>query len=1164
VWTVAILIFGFVLAGSIVLYKNLNSPSPLPITGKPAASSPPAPVQMSLPATGNEPADSSKPAFQIDSPRDRHLGTEASEPASALPRISSNQPKSEKDEWLRTRAPGEGTEKSNEEDGEAERREDWFYRQRAYPEKMIPLAAGSRMVEQLEREEIRLKELRASSTAFTLEPEQTAVWAALGPQPIISGQTFGGPRNNVSGRISAVALDPRYNGTTNQTVYVGGAQGGLWRSIDNGANWTPLTDGQPSLAMGAIAIDPNNPNVIFAGTGESSSCGTCYYGAGLLKSTDGGNTWTVITGPIASNEPRIPAFLNVGFTRIVIDPTNSSTIFACTGATSAANANSEPQLVEVGQVGVWKSTDGGSTWRNVDPSNTNGQVRGHDLIIDLQNNNRIFAAMRSTGVFRSESGGEPGTWQRLTGGLPAPGDPLANSTFRRINLASGPPIPPSTNTTLYAAYASTGNRLLGIWRSTDLGNSWTQVTNPPTSGQTNYNLDITADPTDSNIIYYGTSTNGLNNGGTLWRSRNGGQTWEDLSRGDTTGGGGLHADTHQIVVDPTNPNILFTGNDGGIWRTNNARADVVSWSQLNNTINITQFMSIALHPTDPNFLIGGTQDNGTNIFRGNLAWNHSDGGDGGFALIDQSNPQVMYHTYFNQSGTEALIGPAVSTDGGNDWNFVGCSRCTAQQGRFNPTDRVAFYAPMALNTGFTGPTGNVVYFGTHRLYRSASRGSFWTGLGASGDGFGADLTKGLGVISAIAAHPQLNNSTTPPGEIVWVGTSDGNIQMTTNAGDQANATFTNLTKAPLPNRHVSDIAIDPANRQRAVATFSGFNSNTPATPGHVFLTTNRGDSWINISGNLPDVPVTSVALNPNNINTIYIGTDLGVFQTTDGGATWVRLGNGMPRVATFMVRYHAASNSLIAATHGRGVFRLTTTRALATVSAGSFSGSSIATESIVAAFGSGLATTTSTATSLPLPTSLAGTKVVVRDSTGVERLSPLFFVASQQVNFQIPPGTTAGSATITITGGDGMVSSGASEIATVAPGLFSANASGKGVAAGYALRFGSSGSQQLAINRFDSGQSAFVSVPVDLGSSTDRTFLVLFGTGFRFRSALSNVTATIGGVNAPVLFAGAQGDFVGLDQCNIEIPRSLLGRGEVDLVLTVDGKPANTLRVNIK
>jgi uncharacterized protein (TIGR03437 family) len=707
---------------------------------------------------------------------------------------------------------------------------------------------------------------------------------------------------------------------------------------------------------------------------------------------------------------------------------------------------------------------------------------------------------------------------------------------------------------------------MGIWRSTDNGNTWTQLNRPQLRGQANYNLDITLDPSDSNTVYYGTSTNTINNGGTFWRSRDGGQTWVDQSRGDSnSGGGGLHADTHQIVVSPANPNILFTGNDGGVWRTNNAKANTISWSQLNDTLSLTQFMSIALHPTDPNILIGGTQDNGVNRFRGNMAWDHSDDGDGGFALIDQSNPQVMYHTYFNQSGTEALFGPAVSFDGGNDWSFVGCRRCVASPGGFNPLDRVAFYAPMALHTGFTGANGNVVYFGTHRLYRSATRGQAWVGLGASSDAFGTDLTTGTGVISTIVAHPQLNNSTAPPGEIVWVGTSDGNIQITTNAGDLANATFTNLTKAPLPNRFVTDIALDPNDANRAVVTFSGFDTNTPGTPGHVFLTSNRGASWSDISGNLPDVPATSIALNPNNTNTIYIGTDLGVFQTTDGGATWIRLGNGMPRVATFMVRYHAASNTLVAATHGRGVFRLTAARSLATVSAASYSASAVATEAIVAAFGTGLATAVKSADSLPLPTTLAGTSVTVRDNAGVERVAPLFFVSPQQVNFQIPPGTVAGAATITIAAGDGTISSGAAQIEIVAPSLFAANSNGKGVAAGYALRIDSNNSQvQLEISRFDAGQGAFVSLPIDLGPATDQVFLALFGAGIRFRSAASNVTATIGGENAQVLFAGAQGSFVGLDQCNLLIPRSLSGRGEVDLVLTVDGKVTNTLQVNIK
>jgi hypothetical protein len=163
-------------------------------------------------------------------------------------------------------------------------------------------------------------------------------------------------------------------------------------------------------------------------------------------------------------------------------------------------------------------------------------------------------------------------------------------------------------------------------------------------------------------------------------------------------------------------------------------------------LNITQFQSIALHPTNPNILIGGTQDNGTNRYDGQPDWFQARGGDGGFTLIDQSNPQVMYHTFFNQNndaGQRPLIGPEISFDGGNAWARRGCFGCTATPGNFNPADRVSFYAPMAQHTGFIGAPGNAIYFGMHRLYRSADQGVTWTGLGASADGFGADLTKNL-------------------------------------------------------------------------------------------------------------------------------------------------------------------------------------------------------------------------------------------------------------------------------------------------------------------------------------------------------------------------------------------------------------------------------------
>lgn len=1074
----------------------------------------------------------------------------------------------------RRKAGDEAPELFERESGEGEGREDWFFFQRAYPAETIPVDAGMRMREQLETEEARLAALQSDNVFLTRETsQQQDVWAAIGPQPIISGRTVGTPRNNVSGRVSAIALDPGYDGVTNRTVYTGGAQGGVWKSVDNGQNWSPLTDNQPSLAIGAIEVDPNSPQTIYVGTGEGSRCSLCYYGAGMLKSTDGGSSWTVIGGPVSAVAPNNPVFINTAFTRIAVDATNSSTIYACTTFGATSTSNSAGQQVDADQVGVWKSNDAGATWRNLDPGGTGGTYSSHDLVIDPLNPNRIYAGMRTIGIYRSEQGGEPGTWTRLGGGLPDPGsNPTGNpstSPFRRMAMAAGPPVAPSQNTTLYIAFASTTSTLFGIYRSTDNGDSWTRVTTPQTQGQTNYNLDIAVDPADGNTVYYGTQANSSNNGGTLFRSRDGGQTWEDISLGDGITGG-LHVDTHQIVISRANPEILFTGNDGGVWRTDNARAALgtLKWFQLNNTISLTQFMSVALHPTDPNILIGGTQDNGTNRFRGNVAWDHIVDGDGGYTLIDQSNPQVMYHTFYNQNNDDggAVIGPQISFNGGNSWSRRGCFSCAQSQGNFNPSDRVAFYAPMALNTGFTGANGNVVYFGTYRLYRTANRGTTWTGLGQSTDGFGQDLTKGgNAVISAIAGHPDLDNGTNPPGEIVWVGTSDGNVQVTSNAGALASASFANVTKAPLPNRFVTDIALDQGNRQRAVVTYSGFNANTPGTPGHVFLTTNLGASWTDISGNLPDVPVTSVALNPSNSNTIYIGTDLGVFRTTNGGAIWERLGNGMPRVATFMVRYHTASNTLVAATHGRGIYRLSTAGAAATVSAASFSAGSIASESIVAAFGSNLATQTLAATTVPLPTILDGTRVTVRDSIGNERQAPLFFVSPQQVNYLIPAGSAPGAATVTIVSADGSVSTGTIQVEIVAPSIFSANANGREVPAGFALRIKPDGSQiNEPVARFDQGLIKFVPQPIDFGPTQDQLFLVLFGTGFRYRSALSNVTVTIGGEPVQVFYAGPQGDFVGLDQLNLLLPGKLAGRGTVEIVITIDGKQANTLQVNFQ
>ncbi len=293
--------------------------------------------------------------------------------------------------------------------------------------------------------------------------------------------------------------------------------------------------------------------------------------------------------------------------------------------------------------------------------------------------------------------------------------------------------------------------------------------------------------------------------------------------------------------------------------------------------------------------------------------------------------------------------------------------------------------------------------------------------------------------------------------------------------------------------------------------------------------------------------------------------------TAASQVNWITLTAGASGMGSGSVAFNIAPNTSAQGRSGTisvavQTVTITQTAAVASVSAASFGGAELASESIVAAFGARITDgRTQAATTVPLPTTLAGTMVKVRDSAGVERDAPLFFVAPTQVNYLIPTGTAAGAATVTITSGDGTVSTGGVQIVAVVPGLFSANSRGSGLASASVLRFKADGSQLYEpVTRFEPAQNKIVAVPIDLGPDSDQVFLLLFGTGFHKPSALSAVSCKIGGTNAEVLYAGPQGDFVGLDQSNVRLPRSLRGRGEVDLMLTADGKTANTVRVAIK
>jgi len=316
---------------------------------------------------------------------------------------------------------------------------------------------------------------------------------------------------------------------------------------------------------------------------------------------------------------------------------------------------------------------------------------------------------------------------------------------------------------------------------------------------------------------------------------------------------------------------------------------------------------------------------------------------------------------------------------------------------------------------------------------------------------------------------------------------------------------------------------------------------------------------------------------PNNglgTTSVVAGTGNPAFSGDGGPGTQARLNLPNPGTATNDIQ---VTCSIITLPNGDMLFTDTinnrvrmlklesTTLPVASVSAASFAAGMLAPESITAAFGEKLATGVQIADTVPLPTRLAGTTVKIRDSVGIERNAQLFFVAPSQINYLIPSGTVSGPAFITVTGGDGTISTGSLNVTNVAPGLFTANASGQGLAAAVVLRVKADNSQSYEpVARFDSTLNQIVPVPIDLGPPTDQLFLIVYGTGVRFRSSLMSANANIGNLISEVLYAGPAEGFVGLDQCNLSIPRGLAGRGEVNVVLTVDGKPANTVKINIK
>jgi hypothetical protein len=725
--------------------------------------------------------------------------------------------------------------------------------------------------------------------------------------------------------VTVIAVHP----TNENIVYVGTAQGGLYRSLNGGATWTPLTDNALSLAIGSIAIDPLDPTTLVVGTGEGNLSADSFFGVGvyLIKNAD---TTPQLLGPFNKDGANNDIFTGRAITRVLVSSTDDNIVFvATTSGIGGIGADSIPSVITANlpSRGLYRSTNFMSatpTFTKITVQPANAGNRGITDIVFGATPNILLA-----GVNGFSTGGNDGGIWRTTNAF----DPVPTFTNQvvvgtaaatiQIRLASN-----TVNgvTTILAATgeapattpASPGNGSNcgapgWVRRSTDGGVTF-GLGLIQTSGFCNsqcfYDMAPAMDPTNSNIIYLGGSANADVNppratcrSNVLTRTLDG----TNFSRIDT----GLHADTHAVAVAPSNPNVVYFGSDGGVWRSSNQGT---TWSSINTAgFNATQFQSIAVHPTDRNFSIGGTQDNGTPFLHPDGTWTRADFGDGGFALIDQSATDTtnvtMYHTYFNQTNNLIGFGRVTTTANAQDngWGFLGCNGTVANNG-FRCADTVLFYAPMTLGPG----TPNTLYFGTDRLYRSINRGSTMT-LVSQGP-FQAGVA-----VSAIGVSPQNDN-------VRIVGFRNGGIFATTTGANP----LLNVRSAAMPAKYVSRAVIDPNNPNTAYVTFSGFG----IAGQQIWKTTNLNanpPTWTIAALGLPDVPFNGFVVDPLNSNMLYAGSDIGVFVSSDGGSTWNPFGTGLPRVAVFDMAFQGPNRLVRIATHGRGAWENAAAKAQALV-----------------------------------------------------------------------------------------------------------------------------------------------------------------------------------------------------------------------------------------
>lgn len=705
---------------------------------------------------------------------------------------------------------------------------------------------------------------------FAAIARQKAIFAEQASQRAVGGLSWEerGPIN-VGGRIRAMMFDK--NDASNKKVWIGGVGGGLWYTNDISQTqpiWIKVNDFLDNISISAIVQNPVNPQIMYAGTGEGFLNVDAQRGLGIWKSADGGASWA-----------QLPATTGFRYVTDITYDQNGKLYAGVRGASAGAS-------------GVYRSSDEGATWSNVFGATASSP---YPADFSVSANGDIYVAMgiysTSGGIYTSPAGvtaGDAGTWTNITPDATGTIITPANN-WQRIKLATAP----SDNNIVYALFQGWGsNNCTSIQQYNKATNTWTPKTVPTiidqgnnsnfTRGQAWYDLVATVDPNDANtLVIGGIDALRSTNGGTSWTQIT---TWSLFAAAGYTSNQNVHADHHEFLYSPGSSSIGVFATDGGVFYSANMNTAVGYPISLNrnNGLNITQYYATAVHPTaGTNYFLAGAQDNGSQkfSFAGLNATTNASGGDGGFCHISPIDPNNQITSYTENNYY-------VSTNGGASFT----TRFKANTGQFiNPTD-----------------------YDGNNLYGGAAAGAFsrWVSPQTNGAYTSNTFTPALGgSVYHVKISPLTPNR-------VYFGMSTGVVAYVNDANTSAAQTTIGVPRSGA----VSSISFDPANEDKMLVSYSNYGG------GKLYLTTNAlsgAATFTNITGNLPDIPVRWAMFDPRSSNMAIIATELGVWSCDDITAAipqWTTSNNGLANARVDMLKYRSSDRTLVAATHGRGLF----------------------------------------------------------------------------------------------------------------------------------------------------------------------------------------------------------------------------------------------------